>query len=642
MLRLSNTSFGVERGGYRPEIDGLRALAVIAVILYHARLGLPGGFVGVDVFFVISGYLITSLLLEDLKKGRLNLLAFWERRIRRLFPAVVVVTLTTLVAGWFFLLPGDYGDLAQSVFSQMLLSSNFFFWKNTNYFDGLADLKPLLHTWSLSVEEQFYLLYPFALILLSRVGRKFAVASVAILLSIELALSVYGVSHHPFAAFYLLPFRAWELGLGAILATARGKTHWAVWFNETLSTIGLALILYVFFSRSISAPGIAVIPVCLGTAVFIYVNTAKLTLVGKFLCWRPFVSIGLVSYSLYLWHWPVLVFANYWALGPLSFPVRILLVGSSLVLAMASWKFVETPFRRAFPGRKRVLIVASIVAFAFLMLSLTIQKLDGVKSRLPVETLRYANARFDFNPAFNSNLSLQDVKAGRLLLFGSNQSDIPVDLLVWGDSHAWAILPPLDDLSKQHSTLGCAATHAQTPPLLDYVPDGDYSLGKDAPAFGQAVLSFIRAHHVSNVLLAAGWQGYSTVEKYSVFHAAFVKTITALRESGAKVWLMEDVPNFPWDVPKALARVALFKQGTTEMVSLPLSEYLQQLGREVREFSPFAGSQVILLSPLEYLSRGIIVPSCFNDGMPLYRDANHLTIRGAMAIRPMFLPIFSR
>jgi peptidoglycan/LPS O-acetylase OafA/YrhL len=380
MRSVSNTSLDVERGGYRPEIDGLRAWAVIAVILYHARLGSPGGFVGVDVFFVISGYLITSLLLEDLKKGRLNLLAFWERRIRRLFPAVVVVTLTTLVAGWFFLLPVDYGDLAQSVFSQMLLSSNFFFWKNTNYFDGVADLKPLLHTWSLSVEEQFYLLYPFALILLSRVGRKFAVASVAILFSIELALSVYGGTHHPFAAFYLLPFRAWELGLGATLAATRGKTHGPVWFNETLSTLGLASILYVvFFSKSISAPGIAVIPVCLGTGVFIYANTANLTLVGKFLCWRPFVFIGLISYSLYLWHWPVLVFANYWALGPLSLPVRILLVVSSLVLAMASWKFVETPFRRAFPGRKRLLIAASIVAFAFLMLSVAIQKLDGVK-----------------------------------------------------------------------------------------------------------------------------------------------------------------------------------------------------------------------------------------------------------------------
>jgi peptidoglycan/LPS O-acetylase OafA/YrhL len=485
-----------KRSNYRPEIDGLRAIAVVPVVLYHAHLGSPGGFVGVDVFFVISGYLITSLLAKDLENGRLDLLGFWERRIRRIFPALVVVTVATLVAGWFLLLPTDYGELAQSVFFQTLLCSNFFFWTHTNYFDGAADLKPLLHTWSLSVEEQFYLLYPFALILLTKVRRQLAFIAVAVILCLGLDLSIYGVTHHPRAAFYLLPFRAWELGLGAILVAVRHRTL-GVWFNEALSTIGLASILYAVFSydSSVSVPGIAALPPCIGTACFIYSNSARLTVTGKILSCRPFVFIGLISYSLYLWHWPVLVFANYWALEPLSSSVRIFLVAISLVLAAASWRLVETPLRRGSPSRKRVLLVASVTVFALLLLSFSIQKLDGVSSRLPHETLRYADARFDFNPVFHSELTLQDAEAGRFLLFGSKRLEDPLNLFVWGDSHAMAVLPALDDLSKQHSIRACAATHSETPPLLDYVPAGVYSLGNEAPTFGQAVLKFVRVSH---------------------------------------------------------------------------------------------------------------------------------------------------
>jgi peptidoglycan/LPS O-acetylase OafA/YrhL len=156
---------------HRPEIDGLRALAVVPVLLYHAQLAAPGGFVGVDVFFVISGYLITSLLLKTMEEGHLNLLEFWERRVRRIFPALAVVTLATLVVGWFLLLPADYKELAESVCAQTFLASNIFFWRHTSYFGGAADLKPLLHTWSLAVEEQFYLLYPLILLGLAKVSR---------------------------------------------------------------------------------------------------------------------------------------------------------------------------------------------------------------------------------------------------------------------------------------------------------------------------------------------------------------------------------------------------------------------------------------------------------------------------------------
>jgi hypothetical protein len=331
--------------------------------------------------------------------------------------------------------------------------------------------------------------------------------------------------------------------------------------------------------------------------------------------------------------------ANYWALEPLPLSIRVFLVAISFLLAAVSLRFVETPFRKNPPSRKRVLLVASTSLCGLLLLSFSIQRLDGVSARLPREMLRYANARFDFNPAFHSELTLQDAQAARFLFFGSKRLDEPLNLFVWGDSHAMAVLPALDDLSKQHSMRACAATHAETPPLVNYVPAGPYSLGNEAPAFGRAVLKFVRANHIPNVMLIARWKGYEAGQS-PVFHAAFDETINALREFGAKIWVMEEVPNFPWNVPKALARAALFGEAR-EKVSLPLSEYLRQIASQLREFAPYAGARVVLLSPQDYLAHDLNVPSCSADGMALYTDVHHLTIHGCRLLRPMFAPIFS-
>jgi peptidoglycan/LPS O-acetylase OafA/YrhL len=192
---------------YRSEIDGLRAVAVVPVLLYHARLGASGGFVGVDVFFVISGFLITAMLLKRMEAAPLDVLEFWERRVRRIFPALAVMTLTTLVAGWFLLLPADYKELGESVCAQALLSSNVFFWRHTSYSDGVADLKPLLHTWSLAVEEQFYILYPLILLGVTKLRRPLGALIFLFLCVVSFAVSVDGVAHHPQATFYLLPSR---------------------------------------------------------------------------------------------------------------------------------------------------------------------------------------------------------------------------------------------------------------------------------------------------------------------------------------------------------------------------------------------------------------------------------------------------
>ena len=268
---------------YRPEIDGLRALAILPVVLFHLHVaGFAGGYVGVDVFFVISGYLITSLIQQELDRGEFSFVRFWERRARRILPALTVVVLFSLAAGWFILTPTDLDNLGASAFAQSLFGSNVLFWLQAGYFEPGAGSKPLLHSWSLAVEEQFYLCFPFMLVLLGMVGRISRVRLIAGFLLLSLVLSVYGVADHPTAAFYLLPTRAWELLLGAVLALAPGlasRVSSADRWNEILSWLGLAAIAVAVFGYHAETPfpGLAALLPCLGTAAIIRTNEYRLT-----------------------------------------------------------------------------------------------------------------------------------------------------------------------------------------------------------------------------------------------------------------------------------------------------------------------------------------------------------------------------
>ena len=247
----------------RPEIDGLRAIAVLAVLLFHANAGVSGGYVGVDVFFVISGYLITRLILEDIDAGRFQIQKFWERRVRRILPALAVVTFSTLVAGWFLLLPEGFQELGESVAAQTMLGSNFYFWMhswiNSGYFAPASEMKPLLHTWSLAVEEQFYLLFPFLLVALKRFSRNSLALAFLLLGGLSFGLSVYFSHQWPSANFYFLPTRAWELLIGAFLAASSERQSAAGWPREILSSGGLILILCSMFGydRGTRFPGLA-------------------------------------------------------------------------------------------------------------------------------------------------------------------------------------------------------------------------------------------------------------------------------------------------------------------------------------------------------------------------------------------------
>jgi len=275
---------------YRPDIDGLRAIAVLAVVLFHAGVrSMSGGFVGVDVFFVISGYLITSILLRDINRKSFSMITFWEHRIRRILPALLAVIIFCLVAGWFLLLPEDYKGLGQQVFSQGFFASNILFYLQSGYFDSANDTKPLLHTWTLAVEEQFYLFYPIGLFLLWRIMTPVNVRLIILLTFIlSFALSIYGVENHPSATFYLLPTRAWELMLGALTAMVRAPDFKKAYMPNLLASLGLtAIALPVFIYESHTPfPGLAALPPCAGTGLLIWVHTHNKSLISRALSLR--------------------------------------------------------------------------------------------------------------------------------------------------------------------------------------------------------------------------------------------------------------------------------------------------------------------------------------------------------------------
>ena len=360
---------------YRPEIDGLRAIAVAAVILFHAGFALfGGGFVGVDVFFVISGFLITSIIVEELKTGRFSVLRFYERRARRILPALFTVMAACVPFAYRLLSPDDLKDFAQSLAAICLFASNVLFWGESGYFDTQAELKPLLHTWSLAVEEQFYVVFPLLLLAAWRLGRKFLLALIGVIAVVSLFTSVDEVRNFPSAAFYLLPSRAWQLLVGALASLVADRWPSAALrqpavrlAGEAFGWGGMAMIvmaLFLFDERT-PFPGLNAALPTVGT-VLVLLGASDRTSVGRMLAWRPLVGLGLISYSAYLWHQPLFAFTKHALLADLPTDLAVVLCAVTIVLACLSWRYVEQPFRdRSLISRGAVFALSAAGMAAF-------------------------------------------------------------------------------------------------------------------------------------------------------------------------------------------------------------------------------------------------------------------------------------
>jgi peptidoglycan/LPS O-acetylase OafA/YrhL len=440
---------------YVPEIDGLRTVAVLSVLFYHVGFPLGGGYVGVDVFFVISGYLITRMIRDEVvETGRFDFLRFYVRRVRRLFPALWVTVAVSGTTSALLLSPEQMLRFAVSAGASLLSVSNFLFWIEADYFDALASTKPLLHTWSLAVEEQFYLIWPALLLLFLRLsGGRGTVAVLALLCVASVALGEYWIPRDPAGAFYLLPTRIAELGIGALLV-------WAGRFRpaggpslEAMLALGLGLILYaaLSFTERTPFPGVNALVPCVGAALAIQACRARR--LGALLRWPPVVWVGRISYSLYLVHWPVVVLWGAYLFGPFGPADRWGMVAVSLVLAALQYHFVEERFRHVTAtsvSGPRFLAGAASAAAALGLVAGVVVLSNGLPGRIPEDRFVMSNrdqrhAQRDLycrnrNPALPPELfTCQNFR-------GKDR-----DVILWGDSHALHLVAGFSEWFPEHN-----------------------------------------------------------------------------------------------------------------------------------------------------------------------------------------------
>ncbi|KAF1029083.1 MAG: O-acetyltransferase OatA [Pseudomonas sp.] len=645
---------------YRRDIDGLRAVAVIAVVLFHFGFpGFTGGFVGVDIFFVISGYLITSIIWRERESGRFSFINFWARRARRILPALFVMMFGALVVGWFLLAPSDYEELGRSIHNQVIFISNLFFMRQDGYFDTASDMKPLLHTWSLSVEEQFYIVFPLLLMVLASRLKHWRLV-LFVLLLISLAASVWAVPRYPEKAFYLLPLRAWEMLAGAVLAVMPVRARRAgPMMAQVVSLIGLALILVAVFAYNANTafPGAAALLPVLGVVGLIWANGQQVTLASRLLGSRVLVGIGLISYSWYLWHWPVLVYGKYASLdGLATWEVAALLV-MSLVLGYGSWRFVEAPLRerRLLAGRRSILIAALIGLVGLGLIGKALSWTDGAPWRLSPQALQFAQAH-TWSPHLMNCLSDDKKNNHRELCHFGPQTNAS-RILVWGDSHASALIPALEDGAAKYDVSITQAGYSGCMPFYrkENTPG--------CRAFNQRVTTLLGQASFSDVVLVARWSLYVYGERSGdtgasihnpktgeydraiaeqIFADGLREQVARLRAGGHRVWLVKEVPLQHFSVPYRLSRLAMLGRAT-DREGMPVGDHLRRQAYIETVFDQIAAADpgVRLLDPAPVLCATAGWCGVELNGHALYTDDNHLSNVGARFIEAFLEPLFS-
>lgn len=487
---------------YRREIDGLRAVAVVPVILFHAGLTLfSGGYVGVDVFFVISGYLITSILIGELEQGDFSIARFYERRARRILPALFFVMLCCIPFAWMWMLPGELKDFSQSVVAVVFFASNILFWREEGYFAPAAELKPLLHTWSLAVEEQYYMLFPIFLLLAWRFGRNRVFWSICVIAAISLAASEWGWRNRPSANFYLAPTRAWELLAGSMSAFWLSNREQRA--NNLLSLIGLALIVFAIFYYDDATPfpsAYAFTPVLGAVLIIVFGGTGTWT--AKLLSMPGFVGIGLISYSAYLWHQPLFAFARIRSILDPSPYLMATLAPSSLLLAYLSWRYVEKPFRNRASITQRRLVLSLIATYlCALALTLVVYVYSARQEDRDIsEFLRFGEKYWkeclNFG-GFKRNDFVENPCIYRTMIEKSNN-----DIILIGDSHAQVLhFDIANKISKPANIILYAG--GSCPPFY-------HKLDSDCAVFHKKSAEYARnKFDIKYVILSARWSVYT-------------------------------------------------------------------------------------------------------------------------------------
>ena len=533
------------RAKYRPDVDGLRAVAVLSVLLFHGGVAaLSGGYVGVDVFFVISGFVIATKLVEEIEEGKFSIANFYVRRIRRILPAMVATILLCCAAALVFFLPDALYDFSRSVVATAVFLSNMFFWKNSGYFETGALDRPLLHTWSLAIEEQFYIVIPIALFLVVIYARRWTFALFALAAAASLGLSIFVTDKAPTANFFVLPTRAWELLLGVLVALA----PWAPTSNrilrEIIAIIALGLIGFAVltYTSATPFPGLAAFVPTFGTATLIYLGKDREpSYIAKALGMRPVVAIGLISYSLYLVHWPIIVFARYALLRDLHGWEIGAAVAASFVLAYLSYRFVETPFRkpRRPMTRRRLFAGTATVLAGLCALGIVGTWTHGMSFLHPGFTQPAVAEASGPDLWLTKRCFLEDQDASAwagdpcIRTHGATGN-----ALLWGDFFAAQYVPGLIANQDKLSRNIVEYTFAGCPPILSY---RSYAL-PGCEDFNARIFEVAARYHVDTVVLSARWD-----EMRERGLQGLSDTIAQLRAKGFTVYVIGQSPMFAFD-----------------------------------------------------------------------------------------------
>lgn len=629
---------------YRPDVDGLRAVAILAVLGFHAFPGLvPSGFIGVDVFFVVSGFLITDIILRGLASSTFSFRDFYARRIRRIFPALILVLAAALAIGWFTLASDEYRQLGRHAVGGATFTSNILLWRDSGYFDAASDRKILLHLWSLAIEEQFYIFFPFVL----WAAWKKKLKPILVIGAIGTASFIWNVVvhvEHPTMDFYSLRTRAWELMLGAALALLplrkAGRT------NDAAAALGVVLLgagAFLITKQSLFPGWWALLPT-LGTALLIHagpeawINRVILSL-------KPLVWLGLISYPLYLWHWPLLSYAHVLEGGTPSRTLKLAIVFLSIALAALTYAWVERPMRLRKPTlRLSLWLLAPLLVLGGVGLAAHLTRGFGGRQAATALDAKLATAR----PAVEDGECIDAAPSEGFCKVGVPSAE--PSAFVYGDSHATTMLPALTEIAHAQGKSYLYAGASVCPPLLGVRTAGkEFSRSQDCRDLNQEVFAYVRDHGIRNVILIARWayytDGYLAAEPpiTDVFdpgappHAALQeglkRTTEAYRAIGVRVILLGDNPLQSY-APKDALRKSDGSEASINAHSVRTSEYLARQGWAMDALAAQSDEGVSVLDLAREVYCGEERCPLMRDGDFLYADLDHLSGAGARAAVP--------
>lgn len=617
---------------YRADIDGLRGVAVLLVIAYHAGLDrISGGFVGVDVFFVISGYLIGSIILDDVRHRRFSFAEFYERRVRRLLPALSVVLLVTLLLGTIYSMPPELEEIGRTVLAALTFSSNIYFWRNSDYFDTPALYQPLLHTWSLAIEEQFYVIAPILLVALARYAPRYMKAAVLGATALSLLLCIGLTPRWTAASFYLLPTRAWELLLGMSFASGALPELRSRWTAQAAGIIGAVMIASaaLLFSDEMRFPGAAALLPSVGALLIIASGKRFHTIVSRILATRLIVFVGLISYSLYLWHWPLLVIQRTDAIFTSTGSEDVqaaLAVAAAFALAILSWRYVEQPFRsRTRYPLPKLAMSASVAATGLAAFSIAIWAADGLPGRLSPKA-QAAAAMLEYDPT-------EQYRVGECMISAKFSSDdfnqqtclgksaTQPNYLLMGDSHAAHLWHGLQTEMPQANIMQLTASGCR--PLLHGRPEEWVECRR---LMNRVFENPSILNGVDKLILAGRWMPGEEI--------VLGDTLAWAKRKGVKVVLIGPVVQYQRAVPRIIATSIQLRQP-----DLLAKQRLTQLFIQDSNLSKLAATNGA--SHISLIKLMCAYPSCLaHDGrfVPLQFDYGHLTARGSAIVARAMKP----